>query len=138
MKGKASIGVLVLALVATLALAGCAMDPATQNQTMKGAALGAGLGGLAGALVNDSNRWQGGVIGAAIGAAMAGGTAYIAAQASSQAARAQKPVAYNQYQSKQRVEAYPVARKDDGCTMVKEKYYENGKLVKEVERQVCD
>ena len=137
MKNKASIGLLILALVASLALAGCAADPATQNQAMKGAALGAGLGGLAGALINDSNRWQGGVIGAAIGAAMAGGTAYIAAQASSQAAHAQKPVAYNQYQSKRRVEAYPVARKGD-CTMVREKYYEHGKLVKEVERQVCN
>lgn len=138
MKNRLSIGIIIAALAALLSLAGCASDPHTQNQVMKTGALGGVIGGIAGALINSGNPWQGGAIGAALGASIAGGTAYIASQASHQAAQTQQPVAYQHYDTRQRVESYPQGQGPGNCRKVIEKYYEKGRLVKTVERDVCN
>ncbi len=123
---------LLLALALALPLAGCAYNPSQAE--VQGGAVGAGAGAVAGALISG---WKGGVMGAVIGA-MAGATiTHIATRASREAATHQKPVAYTDDSGTRRVEAYPVASAGK-CHTVKEKFYENGKLVREESRKVCD
>lgn len=138
MKSKVMAWVAAAALLAALSVAGCTGDPARDNRTAGGAALGAGVGAVAGALLNSGNPWQGGVIGAALGAAIAGGTTYIAGHAARQAAHTRRPVAYTNVSTGQRVEAYPAQTSKKGCTTIREKQYRNGQLIKETERQVCN
>lgn len=52
---------IIIAAAATLALAGC-------NQTQQGAAVGAGVGALGGAIIaGDGNRTEGALVGGAVG-----------------------------------------------------------------------
>ena len=99
------------ALLTALSVAGCTGDPARDNRTAGGAALGA---------------------------AIAGGTTYIAGHAARQAAHTRRPVAYTNVSTGQRVEAYPAKTNSKGCTTIREKQYRNGQLIKETERQVCN
>ncbi|PSJ41242.1 OmpA family lipoprotein [Zobellella endophytica] len=70
-----------LAVVTTLALSACTTNPYTgESQTSK-AAVGSGIGALAGAVIGgissgDSDRGKGVLIGAASGAALGGGVGY--------------------------------------------------------------
>ncbi len=119
------------ALLATLA--GCAASPTTQQA----AAVGAATGATAGALIDSENRWRGGVIGGALGAVFSAGLAEISQRASRQAVQAQKPVAYTNQAGTRRVEVIPAGRRGK-CHWVTERYYQDGQLVKQVDRQVCD
>ncbi|MEW5914473.1 MAG: YMGG-like glycine zipper-containing protein [Thermodesulfobacteriota bacterium] len=121
-----------LALALALVGAGCGM----QSSTYEGAGVGGAAGAVAGALL-DSNAWRGGVIGGALGALAGGAITYIATHASRQAAQANRPVAYTKNDGTERVTAIPVATRGN-CKVVKERYYKNGQMYKEVEREVCD
>lgn len=124
----------LLAVLSLLAgLAGCAASPTTQQAATVGAATGA----TAGALIDSENRWRGGVIGGALGAVFSAGLAEISQRASHQAAQTQKPVAYTNQAGTRRVEAIPAGRRGN-CHWITERYYKNGQLVKQVDRQVCD
>ncbi len=73
----ASVGLLIL----WAGLSGCATTP----YTYQGAAAGSALGAVAGALIDDHNRWRGALIGGAIGGVMGGATSEIAARSARQA-----------------------------------------------------
>lgn len=62
-------------LVAMTGLAGC--ETMNNNRTATGAGIGAVGGAIAGALIDEDNRWRGGAIGAAAGAAVGGGIGYV-------------------------------------------------------------
>lgn len=118
---------------AALVLAGCAPGEPSKS-TYEGAGVGAATGAVAGALLSG-NPWKGGVIGGALGAIAGGAITYIATKASRQAAEANKPVAYQR--GNEKIVSTPVRAKGD-CKIVKERYYKDGKMYKEVEREVCN
>jgi outer membrane lipoprotein SlyB len=102
----------------------------------QGAAAGGAVGAVAGALIDKNNRWRGAVIGGALGAVLGGTITEIAQRASREAAMANKPVEYRSEDGRQRVYAEPVASRGN-CRIVKTNYYQDGKLVKTEEREVC-
>jgi uncharacterized membrane protein len=128
---------LVAALAFTALGCGGANVPSPSNTAYKGGAVGAAVGGAAGALLDEDNRWRGGVIGGALGAVLGGAMGEISNSAAQQAAYQRQPVAYTNQAGTQRVEAYPYQRRGN-CHIVKEKFYEHGNLVRETEREVCN
>ena len=120
-------------LVALALVAGC---QGVSQQGYQGAAVGAGVGGAAGALIDRRNRWRGGVIGAALGAVMGGSLAEISRQSSQQAAQYERPVQYRSSDGRQTLYAEPMGRRG-GCTIIREKYYEDGRHVRTREREIC-
>jgi len=120
-------------LVLASMLASCAN---TSKSTYEGAAAGAAVGAVAGAILDEENRWRGGVIGATIGAVFGATITEIARRAAEEAAQANKPVIYTSEDNTQMVKAEPL-RKEDNCTIVVTKYYQNGELVKVEEKKVC-
>ena len=131
----------VLAVVSTMvvmAISGCATaPPAPSNQAVQTGAVGAGVGAAAGALLDKKNSWRGGVIGAGLGAILGGAVGEINNRAIQEAASRQQPVVYTNSSGNQRVEAIPRSSKNN-CRVVTERYFENGQLVKEVDREVCE
>jgi phage tail tape-measure protein len=127
----------IVSLVLTLSLVfivyGC-----TQYHA-QGAGVGAAAGGVAGALLDRSNPWRGGVIGAAIGG-LAGATIVdISMRASREAAAEGNPVVYMTEDGRTVYRADPVdynARTD--CHKVRERVWEDGQLVKDQVREVCE
>jgi hypothetical protein len=102
----------------------------------QGAAIGGAVGAAAGALLDKENRWRGAVIGGALGAVLGGTVTEIAQRAAREAAMANRPVEYRSEDGRQRVYAEPVASRGN-CKIVKTNYYQDGKLVKTEEREVC-
>jgi len=102
----------------------------------QGAAVGGAVGATAGALIDKNNRWRGAVIGGALGAVLGGTMADIAQTAAREAAMANRPVEYRSEDGRQRVYAEPVASRGN-CRIVKTTYYQDGRLVKTEEREVC-
>ena len=129
---------LVLALfAAALTLAGCAGQQGPSKEAYEGGGAGAAVGAAAGALLDDDNRWRGGVIGGALGAVLGGTLGQISHRAAQDAAKQNQPVHYQNQSGNRRVVAEPSGSQGN-CQTIKEKYYEKGQLVKETERQVCN
>ncbi len=108
----------------------------TTQRTYEGATVGALGGAVAGALIDKNNRWRGAVIGGVLGAVIGGTITEIASRASREAAMANKPVEYRSEDGTQRVVAEPVASRGN-CRIVKTTYYQDGKVAKVEEREVC-
>ncbi|WPM32767.1 glycine zipper 2TM domain-containing protein [Hydrogenobacter sp. T-2] len=108
----------------------------TTQRTYEGATVGAVGGAIAGALIDKNNRWRGAVIGGALGAVIGGTITEVAARASREAAMQNKPVEYRSEDGRERVYAEPVASRGN-CRIVKTTYYQDGKVVKVEEREVC-
>lgn len=104
--------------------------------TYEGATMGGAVGAAAGALIDKNNRWRGAVIGGVLGAVLGGTITEIAQRAAKEAAMADRPVEYRSEDGRERVYAEPVATRGD-CKIVKTNYYQNGKLVKTEEKEVC-
>lgn len=134
MRSKASF--LTLALLAGSLAAGCANVQGPSQAGYQGGAVGAGVGAAAGALIDDDNRWRGGVIGGTLGALMGGAVGEISNRAAQEAAYRNQPVVYTNQSGTQRVEAAPYAARGN-CRLVKERFYEHGRVVRETEREVC-
>jgi len=107
------------------------LSPAGQQ----GAAVGGILGATTGTLLDNSNRWRGGVIGGAIGAILGGTLGQIANQAAQQAAAQNQPVQYSN--GSQTIQAIPQGQDTNGCQTVTTKYYQHGQLVKTETREIC-
>jgi len=123
-----------LFMVPVLLLVSCGQ--VSSQRTYEGAAVGAAGGAVAGALIDKNNRWRGAVIGGALGAVIGGTITEVASRASREAAMAGKPVEYRSEDGRERVYAEPVASRGN-CKIVKTNYYQNGKLVKVEEKEVC-
>jgi outer membrane lipoprotein SlyB len=108
----------------------------TTQRTYEGATVGGVGGAIAGALIDKNNRWRGAVIGGVLGAVIGGTITEIASRASREAAMQNKPVEYRSEDGREKVYAEPVASKGN-CKIVKTTYYQNGKVVKVEEKEVC-
>ena len=102
----------------------------------QGAAAGGAVGAAAGALLDKENRWRGAVVGGALGAVLGGTVTEIAQRAAREAAMANRPVEYRSEDGRQRVYAEPIASRGN-CRIVRTNYYQDGKLVRTEEREVC-
>lgn len=132
-KKVASLSLCLLLGISLLAV-GCA---SVTKSDYEGAGVGAATGAVAGALL-DSNGWRGGVIGGALGALAGGAITHIATHASTQAAQANQPVVYQKNDGTEKITSTPMGTTKNNCHMVKERYYKNGEMYKEVEREVCN
>ena len=108
----------------------------SSQRTYEGAASGGAVGAVAGVLIDKNNRWRGAVIGGALGAVFGGTITEIAQRAAREAAMANRPVEYRSEDGRQRVYAEPLARRGN-CRIVKTTYYQDGKVVRIEEREVC-
>ena len=105
----------------------------------RGAGTGAVIGGVAGALLDHRNPWRGGIIGAALGAVTGATLMDISMRASSEAAASGRPVEYRTEDGRGIYRADPVdynAR--TRCHKVHERVWEDGNLVKDQVREVCE
>ncbi|WP_333784392.1 YMGG-like glycine zipper-containing protein [Thermocrinis sp.] len=128
--------VALLIVFTTFSAAVISCGQVSSSRTYEGAAVGGTVGAAAGVLIDKENRWRGAVIGGALGAILGGTITEIAQRASREAAMANRPVEYRSEDGKERVYAEPVASKGK-CKIVKTSYYQNGKLVKVEEKEVC-
>lgn len=124
-------GVLALALFIA---AGCTTYQA------QGGLMGGGLGGIAGALLDSKNPWRGGVLGAGLGALAGATISDISVRGAREAAETNRPVEYQTQDGRgyYRAEPVPSSTASTDCKKVHERAYENGRLVKDVIREVCE
>lgn len=124
----------IMALISFFALAsGC-----TQYHT-QGAAVGGAAGGVAGALLDKKNPWKGGIIGAALGAILGATITDVSMKASQEAAATGKPVQYKTEDGRGVYRADPVDyNAQTNCHKVHETVWEDGKIVKDQMREVCE
>jgi hypothetical protein len=105
----------------------------------QGAGVGAVLGGIAGALLDHRNPWRGGVIGAALGGVAGATLTDISMRASQEAATSGRPVEYRTEDGRGVYRADPVGGDEQTrCKKVHERVWEDGKLVKDNIREVCE
>jgi hypothetical protein len=127
---------LILSALSGMVLA-CSQPYITSQGTYQGAAVGAGVGSVAGAMIDSKNRWRGAVIGGVLGAIAGATMTEVAVRSSRQAATMKKPVRYYSEDGRQEVYSEPMGRKGN-CTIVRTDYYHEGKLIKRETREVCN
>jgi hypothetical protein len=127
----------IIALVLTITV--FIISACTQYHA-QGAGGGALVGGLAGALIDKKNHWRGGVYGAGIGAIAGATLADISVRASQEAAQANQPVVYHSEQGNYSYQADPYYEPNVStkCKKVRERIYENDRLVKDQVKEVCE
>jgi glycine zipper 2TM protein len=124
--------------VALFAVLIAATTGCTPYQAQGGAAGGA-IGGISGALLDSRNPWRGGVIGAAIGAIAGATIADISARGAQEAVVHGRPVEYRTEDGRGRYYAEPVGPPPvTRCRKVRERVYEDGRLVRDHIREVCE
>jgi len=105
----------------------------------QGAGTGAAIGGVAGALLDHRNPWRGGVIGGVLGAIAGATVADISLQASREAAAQDRPVEYRTEDGRGVYRADPIGGDErTKCKKVQERVWEDGRLVKDQIREVCE
>ncbi len=121
--------------ILSLSLSSCA----TTERTYQGAAAGGALGAGAGALLDQKNRWRGALIGGLLGTAFGGSITEISSRAAQEAVQTKRPVSYQRIDGSQKIEATPVGfNPHTRCHKVQEKVWEDGKLVKNEIKTVCE
>lgn len=128
---------LIAATLVVLVLNACA------THHYEGGAAGGLIGGIAGALLDSKNPWRGGVIGAGLGALAGATIADISVRGSREAYQSGKPVEYRTEDGRGRYRAEPVSdyyRPDEQtkCRKVRERTWENDRLVKDTVKEVCE
>lgn len=105
----------------------------------QGAGAGAAVGGVSGALLDDSNPWRGGVIGAALGAILGATLTDISMQGRQQAIDSGSSVRYRTDDGRGVYRADPMEYDaETKCHKVHERAWEDGKLIKDTVREVCE
>jgi hypothetical protein len=105
----------------------------------QGAGTGAVIGGVAGALLDHRNPWRGGVIGGVLGAVAGATIADISVRASHEAARENRPVEYRTEDGRGVYRADPMGYDErTRCRKVQERVWEDGRLIKDEIREVCE
>ncbi|MEQ9618267.1 MAG: glycine zipper 2TM domain-containing protein [Deltaproteobacteria bacterium] len=124
---------------APLVLSSCAAGTGPSPATTQGAAAGAAVGSVAGLLIDNDNRWRGALIGGLLGGVLGGTVTEISQRASREAAAEGRPVVYQSNDGFQRVEASPVGYDEETrCNKVRERVWQEGRLVKDEVREVCE
>lgn len=126
-------------MVAMLSV-GCAQTGYYPSQTTyEGGLIGAATGATAGAILTSGNKWKGGVIGGVIGAIAGATIAEISKRGAIEAVQSNRPVRYQTEDGRGIYEAEPVGYDaKTRCHKVHEKIYENGKLVKDQIKEICE
>lgn len=128
--------VTILCMLALFPLASCTPYHA------QGAGVGGAVGGIAGALLDRRNPWRGGLIGAGIGAIAGATIADISIRGSQEAVSHGRPVEYTTEDRRGRYYAEPESDYYyDGstrCRKIREQVWEDGRLVKDHVREVCE
>ncbi|MCE5311661.1 MAG: glycine zipper 2TM domain-containing protein [Nitrospiraceae bacterium] len=109
----------------------------------EGGTAGGIFGGIAGALLDHKNPWRGGVIGAGLGALAGATIADISVRGSRQAATTGQPAVYRTEDGRGMYWAEPAGdvyypNENTKCRKVQERVYENGQLVKDTVKEVCE
>ena len=127
----------IISLIAVMAL--LTLTVACTQQHTRGAGMGAAAGGLAGALLDKKNPWKGGAIGAALGAILGATITDVSMKASEEAASTGRPVEYRTNDGRGVYRAEPVEyNAQTNCHKVHEKVWEDGQIVKDQIREVCE
>ncbi|MCS7281533.1 MAG: glycine zipper 2TM domain-containing protein [Desulfobacterota bacterium] len=130
---------LLFASLCLLVLNACETVRPTSQRTYEGGAVGAVLGGIAGALLDRENPWRGGVIGGALGAVAGATITEISARAAKEAHASGRPVEYRTEDGRTIYRADPVGYDaSTKCTKIQERIWQDGKLVKEEIKEVCE
>lgn len=125
--------IIVLLSFVMLTAAACA------QYQYEGATAGGVIGGIAGALLDRGNPWRGGVIGAGLGAIAGATIADISVRGSREAARTGRPVEYRTEDGRGAYRAEPLEYDaHTRCSKVHEKVWEDGRLVKDRIKEVCE
>jgi hypothetical protein len=104
-----------------------------------GTAGGAAVGGVAGAVIDSRNPWRGGVIGGVLGAILGATLADVSYKASREAAYMDRPVEYTTEDGRGVYRAEPLEYDaQTKCHKVHEKVWEDGKLVRDSVKEVCE
>jgi len=105
----------------------------------RGAGVGGAVGGVAGALLDHSNPWRGGVWGAVLGAIAGATLTEISMQGAREAAQYNRPVEYRTADGRGIYEAYPLGvDAQTKCHKVQERVWEDGRLIKDRIKEVCE
>jgi len=105
----------------------------------QGAGAGAAIGGVSGAVLDSKNPWRGGVIGGVLGAIAGATIADVSLRASQEAAAANRPVQYRTEDGRGVYMADPVGYDErTKCRKIHEKVWEDGRLVKDQVREICE
>ena len=105
----------------------------------EGAATGAAVGGVTGAILDHRNPWRGGIIGAALGAIIGATITDISLRASREAAMSGRPVEYRTEDGRGVYYAEPLEYdRYTRCRKVHERVWEDGRLVKDQIREICE
>ncbi|WP_028951147.1 YMGG-like glycine zipper-containing protein [Sulfurihydrogenibium subterraneum] len=131
--------VVALTLAGSILLASCAEPYRPSQSTYEGGLIGAVTGATAGAILTSGNKWKGGVIGGVIGAIAGATIAEISKRGAVEAVQSGQPVRYQTEDGRGVYEAKPLGYDaKTRCHKVQEKIYENGKLVKDQIKEVCE
>ena len=105
----------------------------------QGAGAGGVVGGIAGALLDRKNPWRGGVVGAVLGGLAGATLTDVSMRASQEAAATGKPVQYATEDGRGVYRADPIDyNAKTNCHKVQERVWEEGKLVKDQIKEVCE
>ena len=105
----------------------------------QGAGAGGVIGGIAGALLDRKNPWRGGVIGAVLGGLAGATITDVSMRGAREAATSGKPVKYETEDGRGVYTAEPVGyNAQTKCHKVHEVVTENGKVVKDQIKEVCE
>ncbi len=130
MKKLASL-ILIVSLLAVTA--GCT------GYHAQGAGTGAVVGGIGGAIIDHRNPWRGGIIGGVLGAIVGATLADISLQASREAALHDRPVEYRTEDGRGLYRADPMGYNErTRCKRIHERVWEDGRLIRDQEREICE
>ncbi|HMK60428.1 MAG TPA: glycine zipper 2TM domain-containing protein [Dissulfurispiraceae bacterium] len=106
---------------------------------VQGGGVGAGVGGIAGALLDHKNPWRGGLIGAALGGVFGATLGDISDRASYEAAQADRPARYRTEDGHVLYQADPKELDErTHCRKIRERVWEDDRLIKDQIREVCE
>jgi hypothetical protein len=92
----------------------------------------------AGGVIDKENRWRGAPAGAALGGVLGGSVTEISSRAARESLAYNQTVAYQTTDGWQRVEAAPRGSSGrSGCREVRERVYQDNRLVREQIREIC-
>ncbi|MBT1076771.1 hypothetical protein [Geobacter grbiciae] len=123
----------ILFAATVFALGGC-VTPYPQQ----GASAGAAIGGITGTILDERYPWRGGIVGATIGAIAGATLSEISAQGAREVAYAERPVEYRMEGGGGYYYAEPAGYDERRCKRVREKIYDDGRLIRERINVICD
>jgi outer membrane lipoprotein SlyB len=129
----------VLGLLSAFMITSCATTYMPSQSAYEGGLIGAATGATAGAILSHDNKWKGGVIGGIIGAIAGATISEIAKRGALEAVQTNQTVRYQSNDGRVVYQAQPEGYDaQTKCHKVHERIYEDGKLVKDQVKEVCE